>query len=54
MKIPNIPNMPGIPGLEATQESCMDSIKEIPKMLGLMKMDALSKGEVASEGIKNF
>jgi hypothetical protein len=54
MNIPNIPSMSGIPGLESKQESCIDSIKEIPTMLGLMKMDALSKGEVASEGIKKF
>lgn len=49
-----IPKIPGIPGLESTQQSCIDSITEIPSMLGLLKMDALSKTEVVSEGIQKF
>ena len=38
----------------STQKTCMDSIKDIPNILGLLKEKGDNKVEFASEGIMKF
>jgi len=37
-----------------TQKSCMDSIKDIPNMLGLLRVKGEHKAEKSTEGIMKF